>query len=110
MMARNVTTLAKYAGQDFRLVYPLDGGERPGEAQYEASARMTLYRSVRVEILPLPPGTYELEYVVIDRFYRPITMDRTEMVWDGENAVFTGVDEWSGVTELVWMGWEKDRQ
>ena len=110
VMSRNVTDLARYAGRDFRLIYPLDGGKGTANTQYEASDRMTMYRSLKVEIMPLEPGTYEIEYVVFDRFNRPITLDRIEMIWDGQKAVFSGLEEWNGEMELVWMGWDEDKE
>ncbi len=110
VLSRNVMSLSQFAGRDYRLIYPVDGGTGPEDTQYEAGERMTMYRSLRVEIMPLPPGNYEIEYVVIDRFYRPITLERIEMIWDGEKAVFTGMDEWTGGMEAVWTGWPEDQE
>ena len=71
---------------------------------------MIMYRSLEMDIQPLPPGTYEIEYVVIDRFYRPIAVDRFEMIWDGQNPVFPEAEKWNCVMEIAWEGWPEDLQ
>ena len=98
-----------FAGRDFRLVYPVDG-EGTGGTQYEGSERMTLYRAVQMDIVPLPEGVYYVEYIVLDQFSRPITLERIEMIWDGQKAVFPGIEDWQGSETLKWTGWPDDRE
>lgn len=109
VLGRNVTSLAMFAGRDFRLVYPVDD-EGTDETQYEGSERMTLYRAIRMGIQPLPEGVYYIEYIVLDHFSRPITLERIEMIWDGQKAVFSGIEDWEGSETLKWTGWPDDRE
>ncbi len=109
VLGRNVTSLAMFAGQDYRLVYPVDR-EGMGETQYEGSEKKTLYRGVQMDIVPLPEGVYYVEYIVLDQFSRPITLERIEMIWDGQKAVFPGIEDWEGRETLQWLGWPDDRE
>jgi len=100
MLNRSVSSLAKKAGQDYVLLYPIDATGRSGRTMYESSRKMTMYRTLIVEEKPLPPGTYYLEYEIDDMFEHPYVLERLEMRWDGEKAVWPGIENWKGATKL----------
>ena len=88
LLNRSVQPLSTLAGQDYQLLYPIDGSDADGEMDYEFSAPLTMYRALDVEEIPLPPGTYYLEYEIEDIFMRDTVLDRIEIHWDGENMTF----------------------
>jgi len=92
LMSRSVQPLAMYAGQEFRLMYPLDISEK--RKRYAFSDDLTMYRSLDIKEIPLPPGTYYIEYEARDIFMRSTLVDRLEFQWDGENVTFPHIDEW----------------
>ena len=101
VFGRNVQSLAQLAGQEFRLLYPIDGAERNGKTLYEASEPMTLYRSLRVTKEPLPPGPIYIEFWVRDMFMRPLTIGKVEMYWDGQTLTLAPGETWEGTTLLT---------
>ena len=100
---RNVKSLAQLTGLDFQLLYPVDD---PSGTFYDASETMNLSRRMEMEEQPVPPGTYYLEYVVEDIFFRRMAMDRVQMTWDGERMTFSEGERWEGETTLRWNGWD----
>ena len=94
--SRNVKALVQFAGQQFRLLYPLDGTENQRNRQYEFSEDMPLTRYVGIESKPLPPGTYYLEYEIRDVFGHRHKLDRIEYAWDGERMIFPEGFSWEG--------------
>ena len=96
---RNVIPISKMAGQDFTLLYPIDGTE--GEnTRYELSKPMTLFRSLEISSAPLKAGTYYLDFVVQDIFLRPLPLGRAEVSWDGKQIV-TKKSTWDGEAVLT---------
>ncbi|MBQ8110739.1 MAG: hypothetical protein IJ124_11325 [Clostridia bacterium] len=95
LMNRSVQPLATLTGQEFRLLYPLDGSGRKN--RYAFSDDMTMYRWLEVEEIPLPAGTYYIQYEVQDIFKRFSKIERFEFRWDGENVTFPHIDEWVDV-------------
>ena len=100
---RNVVSLSSMVGQTYRLLYPimdmvtdLQGGE------YEYSEPQTITRVLPVEIRPLPPGTYYIQYVVEDMFMRRIPMEKVEVHWDGEQLTLAEGAVWEGTEKLQW--------
>ena len=91
LMNRSVKPLAMLSGQEYRLLYPLDGASK---AAYVPGKAMTMYRSLEVKEIPLPAGTYYLEYEVQDAFMRTRLLDRIEFQWDGETMTFPEADAW----------------
>ena len=91
LLNRSVKPLAMLAGQEFSMLYPVDKSEifQPGPVQ-------KMYRSLEVSEIPLPPGTYYLEYEVDDSFRRTCLMDRIEIHWDGENISYPEGFTWEG--------------
>lgn len=101
VFSRNVQSLAQLAGQEFRLLYPIDGADQNGKTVYETSAPMNLYRSLRVTEEPLPPGPIYIEYWARDMFMRPLTIGRVEMYWDGQTLTLAPGQTWEGTATIV---------
>lgn len=91
LMNRSVKPLAMLSGQEYRLLYPLDGASK---AAYVPGKAMTMYRSLEVKEIPLPEGTYFLEYEIQDSFMRTRLLDRIYFQWDGETMTFPKADAW----------------
>ncbi|MBE5807657.1 MAG: hypothetical protein E7317_04880 [Clostridiales bacterium] len=100
MPSRNVMELSKVAGQDFRLLYPIDSEDEDRATAYEASQTMTLYRALEVVEKPLKNGTYYIEYEIEDVLLRRTVLDRFEMYWDGEKLMYPEEFLWEGSVEL----------
>lgn len=96
LMNRSVTPLAMLGGRDYRLLYPIDDGTLDERESYQIGEMQTMYRSLKVEEIPLPPGIYYLEYEVQDMFLRTFLLDRIEIHWDGENMTFPEGFTWEG--------------
>ena len=62
-----------------------------------------MYRALDVEEIPLPAGTYYLEYEIVDQFMRKATLDRVEIRWDGENMSFPDGFVWENDTWTDFM-------
>lgn len=97
---RNVVPLIRVAGHDFTLLYPIDGTETNGKTRYEASAPMTMYRSMEITFQTLEPGTYYLDYVVEDIFLRQLPVGRVEVLWDGQTLTVQD-GAWQGEMTLT---------
>ena len=82
VFSRNVVPLSKLAGQEYSLLYPIDGSEGKN-MRYEASGPLTMYRSLALSSKPLEPGTYYLDYYVEDIFQRLLPVGRVALEWDG---------------------------
>lgn len=96
---RNVKVLSQVAGQEYRLMYPIDGASKDKKTTYEFSKPMTMYRGLSVEDKPLPAGTYYIEYIIYDVFMRSMPMKRVEVYWDGHQLTIPRND-WSGQETL----------
>lgn len=99
VFSRNVIPLTKVAGQEYVLLYPIDG-TADGHVRYETSGTLTMYRSLDLSTKPLDPGTYYLEYNVEDVFRRRLPVERVEIQWDGQN-VTVAQGAWEGETTLT---------
>ena len=98
LLNRSVKPLAMLAGQDFQVLYPIDAdGSR---TMYVPGDELTIYRALDVSEIPLPAGTYYLEYEVDDMFLRPLLLDRIEIHWDGEKMTFPEGFSWEGEVVL----------
>ena len=92
---RRLSAAAILAAEDERFArIPVDGSEKDGKVRYQVSQPLTMNRAPYVEEIPLPAGTYYLEYEVIDVFMRSTIMDRIEFKWDGENMTLSQDDAW----------------
>ena len=98
LLNRSVKPLSALVGQEYCFLYPVDGED--GDAGYQSSEPLTMYRKLDVEEIPLPEGTYYLEYEVIDMFMRSFVLDRIEFHWDGENMTFPEGFAWEGEVVL----------
>ena len=101
-LSRNVKSLPQLAGQEYRLLYAIDGTEKTGKTRYAMAEKHTLYRAMTIETMVLPAGTYYLEYEVLDIFMRLITTERIEMYWDGKTMTFPADFAWEGTMQLKW--------
>ena len=99
VFSRNVVPLARMAGQEYHLLYPIDGTEGSG-TRYESSEPMTMYRSLEISSKPLEPGTYYLDYVVEDIFMRKLPVGRVEIGWDGQKLTVQD-GTWQGEMTLT---------
>ena len=95
---RNVTSLSKVAGREYNLLYEVSGAKSFSKP-YVFSPTMIMYRSMRLEEITLPPGTYYLEFKVFDAFMRPMRMETLELELDGETVTIQG-DSWEGTETL----------
>ena len=94
VFSRNVIPLSKLAGQDYCLLYPIDGTPA-GETRYEASKELTMYNSLEITMKELEPGTYYLDYWVEDIFLRRMLAGHVEVIWDGYKITVPD-GEWQG--------------
>ena len=98
---RNVTPLSKVAGQDFSLLYPIEGNGQ-GATRYESSVPMPMYRSLELSMKELTPGTYYVDYYAEDIFMRMLPVGRAEIEWDGDKLkVKEGTWEGEAVLSMV---------
>ena len=95
---RNVKSLAQLAGREFRLAYEVANDKRSSKP-FVLSPPMTLYRSMKLEVITLPPGNYYIEFVVYDVFKRPMRMEMVKLQWDGKNVSIQS-DPWEGTITL----------
>lgn len=103
MTNRSVIQLAQLAGQEYRVLWPLDLSDRNGKKRYMPSGEMRrIARYLDIREAVLPAGTYYIEYEVDDMFMRPCALERIEMHWDGKNYSFPDGFVWEGSTPLQW--------
>lgn len=77
---RNVMSLSQVAGREYRILHDVVGGGR-NDRPYALGPTMIMYRSLKLEELTLPPGTYYLEFAVYGLFLRPMTLERLKLNW-----------------------------
>ena len=94
LLRRSVKPLSSIMGQEYQLLYPIDGTGGASATLYESSAPLTMYRALDVQEIPLPAGTYYLEYAIEDEFMRLTVLERIEVQWDGENMTFPTGEAW----------------
>jgi len=101
MFNRNVTSLSKLAGQDYCMLYPIyDPQSLSQSGANERSEYHRLPRAMNIETKPLPPGTYYIQYTVVDMFMRRIPMEMVEVRWDGEDLTLADQSQWEGTVRL----------
>ena len=93
---RNVSSLSQMAGQEYRLLYPVYISEYEVPDRFYTSEPQTIYRSMEMKNLPVIPGKYYLQYVVMDMFMRPMPMEWIEMNWDGTELKLADGFTWEG--------------
>ena len=81
---RTVQPLALMQGQEYRLLYPVaDTVHR----EYTAGPTATLYRTVVVKEIPLPPGDYACVFVMKSCYLRTVRTDPVRFTWDGTSMI-----------------------
>ena len=98
--SRSVKPLMMIEGQEYRLLYPTDAKDGRRRTTYQSSDTLTMYRAPEVQEIPLPPGTYYIEYEVEDIFLRSFLLERIEVQWDGAQMTFPDFDAWAGEATL----------
>ncbi len=98
---RSVEPLAIVAGREYRLLYPKEKNGKQ-KATYSTGRPRKMLRALNVELLPLPAGTYYLEYELRDMFMRTKRLERIPFTWDGEEIAFPEDLIWEGRTEVIW--------
>ena len=53
--------------------------------------------------IPVPAGTYWVEYEVMDRFMRTFRMEKVAFYWDGQAFTFQEASNWKGIVKPVWQ-------
>ena len=101
MPGRNTRSLSQMAGRDYRLLYPALAPDGSSTGVFEFSDEMTMYRSLEVGEIELPPGTYYLEYEVEDMFGRSMKLDKVKIQWDGEAFALAEGAVWQGGQKLA---------
>lgn len=96
---RNVKSLSQVAGQEFSLQYEVLNSQENTSVSYLSSPAMTLYRAMKVQEATLPPGTYYLQFAVVDPFMREIPMDMVELSLDGQEISIQN-GSWEGSITL----------
>lgn len=100
MFNRSIKSLSEVAGQEYTLLYPIDGTDKNGRIQFEASAPMTMYRALDIRPKDLPAGIYYLDYWVEDLFTHLMYVGRAGLNWDGEKVSLLPGEEWEGTMTL----------
>lgn len=98
--SRSVLPLSRLTGQEFRLLYPVDGTAEKGRRVFEFSEPLTIYRWLEMTAKELPPGTYYLDYWIRDIFWRRLNVGRAEIIWDGEKVTLSDPEAWQGLATL----------
>lgn len=81
---RNVTRMSDYQGWDYRLLYPVYTEDADDSTFYLEGNDQTMYRSILVESIPIPPGEYAIRYILTDINGREIPQEMVYLRWDGE--------------------------
>ena len=100
LLNRSVKPRSSLVGQEYHFLDPVDSDGEDDTSYYQISGEQTMYRVLDVKEIPLPEGTYYLEYEVDDMFKRAHLLDRIEFYWDGENMSFPEDFSWEGEVVL----------
>ena len=101
LMSRSVKPLSLMQGQDFRLLFPVKDAVENRDSYIPGRERQ-LGRTLLVEEMPIPAGTYYLEYELVDIFMRTMLLDKVEVYWDGQTFTFPNGFAWAGTVEPSW--------
>ena len=96
---RNVMSLSQVAGREYNLVYEVHG-EKRGSRPYVLSPTMIMYRSMKLEEIILPPGTYYLDFTIYDVFMRPMRLETVELQILEDHTITIVSEPWEG-TEVL---------
>ena len=93
---RNVLSLSQIAGQEYTVLYPVFTSDYEMPDHFLTAPPGNILRSMEITDLPLPAGTYYLQYVVYDMFMRPMPMAWLKFHWDGTTLTYEDDMTWSG--------------
>ena len=96
---RNIMSLSQVAGREYNLIYEADG-EMPSSRPYVLSPTMIMYRSMKLEEIILPPGTYYIDFTIYDVFMRPMRMETVELQTTEDHSIQIIGEPWEG-TEIL---------
>jgi len=96
---RNVMSLSQVAGQEYNLLYEVHGKKR-GSKPYVFSPTMIMYRSMKLEEIILPPGTYYIDFTIYDVFMRSMRMETVELQIAEDHTISILGEPWEG-TEIL---------
>ena len=96
---RNVKSLSQVAGREYNLLYEVHG-EKRGSRPYVLSPTMIMYRSMKLEEIILPPGTYYIDFTIYDVFMRPMRMETVELQIMEDHTIRIMGEPWEG-TEIL---------
>ena len=99
MFNRNSRPISSVTGQEYYLIYPVVSEDGTSDGDYEPSGAMTFQRTVNIEKTALPPGNYEMEYVLFDIFIRAVRLERVKMTCDGTSMVMAD-SSWDGTVTM----------
>ena len=102
LMNRSVEPLAMQEGREIRMLYPIYDPDPKAKTRYMAGNVLNLQRSLLIEEIPLPAGTYYLEYELVDMFMRSMRLEQIEIQWDGEKMTFPDDFVWEGTVDIQW--------
>ena len=84
MPNRNVLSLSAFSGREYQLCYPVFAESEEDDGRFsENSGVLSMYRSMEIEEIPLPPGEYAVRYVLTDLFGRKMPQEMIHVTWDG---------------------------
>lgn len=95
MFNRNSRPISSVTGQEYYLIYPVLSEKGTLDGDYQPSGAMTFQRTVNIQKTALPPGNYQLEYVLFDIFIRRVYLERVKLTWDGTTLTLTD-SPWEG--------------
>ena len=102
LMNRSVEPLAMLEGREIRMLYPIYDPDPKTKTRYMAGDVLNIKRSLPIEEIPLPAGTYYLEYELVDMFMRSMRLEQIEIHWDGEKMTFPDDFVWEGLVDIQW--------
>ena len=110
MFNRNSRPISSVTGQEYYLIYPVVSEDGTLNGDYEPSGALNFQRTVNVEKTALPPGSYEIEYVLYDIFVRPVRLERVKMTWDGTVMTLADPSAWQGNAVMDISSYYKENQ
>lgn len=79
----NILPMSQFQGRTYRLLHPLYESQSKGKLRYQAGPELKMYRSLGIEDVPMPTGTYYGAFVLKDIFCRTHRTELIKMEWDG---------------------------
>ena len=92
---RNVMSLSQVAGREYKLLYEVEG-EKRAAGSYTGSPAMIMYRSMELDEILLPAGTYYIKFTIYDAFMRPMHLDTVEFEITEDHVIRLLGEPWEG--------------